>query len=144
MQWSQLKGRKVVSTATADRVGKVNGFVLDPATRQVVALELKKTDSGSLVRWSDLVAVGTDAVTVADAAAVVDPDETLEALSGKRGAVLKKLVLDVDGRALGKVTDLDLDPETGTVRELVLDERTVTGDRLRGVGSYAVVVTSAD
>ncbi|MFB9314372.1 PRC-barrel domain-containing protein [Nocardioides plantarum] len=142
MQWSQLKGRKVVSTATADRVGKVSGFVLDPETRCVVALELKKTDTGSIVRWSDLVAVGSDAVTVADAAVVVEPDEALEALSGKRGAVLKKLVLDDGGRALGKVTDLDLDPETGALRELLLDERTVVGERLLGVGSYAVVVGS--
>lgn len=142
MQWSQLKGRKVVSTATADRIGKVSDFVLDPATRSVVALVLKKTDAGSVVRWGDLAAVGSDAVTVADAAVVTEPDETLEALSGKRGAVLKKLVLDDGGRALGKVTDLDLDPETGVVRELVLDERTVAGERLLGVGSYAVVVRS--
>ncbi len=140
MQWSQLKGRKVVSTATADKVGKVNGFVLDPATRSVVALVLKKTESGSVVRWSDLVAVGSDAVTVADAAVIVEPDQALEALSGKRGTVLKKVVLDDDGRAIGKVTDLDLDPESGALRELVLDERTVLGERLLGVGSHAVVV----
>jgi sporulation protein YlmC with PRC-barrel domain len=140
MQWSQLKGRKVVSTATADRVGKVSGFLLDPATRSVVGLVLKKTETGSVVRWSDLVAVGSDAVTVADASVVVEPDEALEALAAKRGTVLKKLVLDVDGRAIGTVTDLDLDPETGVVRELVLDERTVSGERLLGVGSYAVVV----
>jgi sporulation protein YlmC with PRC-barrel domain len=140
VQWSQLKGRKVVSTATAERVGKVKGFVLDPATRSVVALVLKKTDAGSVVHWGDLLAVGSDAVTVADAAVVVDPDEALSALGGKRGAVLKKVVLDDAGQALGTVTDLDLDPETGAVRELVLDERTVTGERLLGVGSYAVVV----
>ena len=140
MQWSQLKGRKVVSTATADKVGKVSGFVLDPTTRSVVALVLKKTESGSVVRWSDLVAVGSDAVTVADAAVIVEPDQALEALSGKRGTVLKKVVLDDDGRAIGKVTDLDLDPESGALRELVLDERTVLGERLLGVGSYAVVV----
>lgn len=140
MQWSQLKGRKVVSTATADKVGKVNGFVLDPATRSVVALVLKKTESGSVVRWTDLVAVGSDAVTVADTAVIVEPDEALEALGGKRGAVLKKVVLDDDGRAIGKVTDLDLDPDSGALRELVLDERTVVGERLLGVGSYAVVV----
>ncbi|WP_170286212.1 PRC-barrel domain-containing protein [Nocardioides rubriscoriae] len=140
MQWSQLKGRKVVSTATADNVGKVSGFVLDPATRSVVALVLKKTESGSVVRWGDLLAVGTDAVTVADTTVIVEPDETLEALAGKRGAVLKKLVLDDAGQALGKVTDLDLDPDTGSLRELLLDGRTVTGDRLLGVGSYAVVV----
>lgn len=140
MQWSQLKGRKVVSTSTADRVGKLDGFVLDPATRSVVALRLKKTDAGSVVRWADLAAVGSDAITVADASVVVEPDDELAALAGKRGAVLKKLVLDDDGRALGKVTDVDLDPETGALRELVLDGAAVPGERLLGVGSYAVVV----
>lgn len=140
MQWSQLKGRKVVSTTTADRVGKVDGFLLDPQTRSVVGLHLKKTESGSVVAWNDLAAVGSDAVTVADASVVVEPDEAQSALGGKRGAVLKKLVLDDAGRALGKVTDVDLDPETGAVRELVLDGATVPGERLLGVGSYAVVV----
>lgn len=140
MQWSDLKGRKVVSTGTADKVGKISGFLLDPATRMIVALELKKTDSGSVVPWSDLVAVGADAVTVADAAVIVEPDEALASLGDKRGSVLKKLVLDDDGRAVGTVKDLDLDPVTGKLRELLLDERTVPGERLLGVGSYAVVV----
>ncbi|MDO9456348.1 PRC-barrel domain-containing protein [Nocardioides sp.] len=140
MQWSQLKKHKVVSTATADKVGKVDGFLLDPATRSVVGLTLKKTDSGSVVRWSDLVAVGADAVTVPDAAVVLEPDEAQGALADKRGSVLKKLVLDDDGNALGTVKDIDLDPETGALRELLLDTRTVSGDRLLGVGSYAVVV----
>lgn len=142
MQWSQIKGHEVVSTATADRVGRVSGFLLDPATRSVVGLVLKKAGSGSVVRWSDLLAVGSDAVTITDATVVIEPDDTLGALGGKRGKVIKKLVLDDDGRAIGTVTDLDLDPDTGVVRELVLDEGTVSGERLLGVGSYAVVVSA--
>ena len=53
MQWSQLKGRKVVSTATADRVGKVNGFVLDPKTRTVVGDRLLGVGSYAVVVRSD-------------------------------------------------------------------------------------------
>lgn len=140
MQWSQLKGRKVVSTATADRVGKVSGLLVDPGARSVVALVLKKTETGSVVRWGDLAAVGTDAVTVADEKVVTEPDELLEALASKRGDVLKKRVLDDAGRVLGSVKDVDLDPETGAVRDLLLDGLSVPGERLLGIGSYAVVV----
>ena len=43
---SGLKGTKTVSTSSADTVGKVSGFLLDPASRSVVALEFKKTDHG--------------------------------------------------------------------------------------------------
>ncbi len=50
MLYSDLKGRKLVDTSTADTVGKVDGFLLDPSSRTVAALEFKKTDSGSTVR----------------------------------------------------------------------------------------------
>ncbi len=143
MRYSDLKGHKVVSTSTADTVGKVDGFVLDPATRHLVALELKKTQAGSLVVWPDLAAVGTDVVTVADAEKVIEPDAELTELAGKDRSVLKKRVLTECGEDLGSVKDIDFDPKTGELRELLLSDATVAGERLLGIGSYAVVVADA-
>ncbi|CAN5635754.1 hypothetical protein BH11ACT8_BH11ACT8_34490 [soil metagenome] len=144
MRYSELKGRKLVDTTSAETVGKVDGFLIDPETRAVVALEFKKTEHGSVVAWADLTAVGADAVTIAGTDALVDPDGRLAELATKDGAVLKKRVLSAAGEDLGQVRDLELDAETGAVRELLVGEKKhllpVAGDRLLGIGSYAVVV----
>lgn len=144
MLYSDLKGRKLVDTSTADTAGKVDGFLLDPSSRSVVALEFKKTDHGSTVAWSDLTAVGADAVTVAGASVIVDAEGHLADLATKDGQVLKKRVLSDAGEDLGSVHDIDLDPQSGALLELIVGEKkhrhSVAGARLLGVGSYAVVV----
>ena len=144
MLYSDLKGRKLVDTSTADTVGKVDGFLLDPATRTVAGLEFKKTDHGSVVTWSDLTAVGADAVTVAGATVLSDPEGRLADLATKDGQVLKKRVLSDAGIDLGSVHDIDFDPESGALLELIVGSKkqrhSIAGSRLRGVGSYAVVV----
>jgi len=146
MLYSDLKGRKLVDTASADTVGKVDGFLLDPTTRAVVALEFKKTSHGSVVAWSDLTAVGADAVTIGSATVLSDHDERQADLASKDGEVLKKRVLADAGEDLGSVRDVDLDPETGALVELVVgskkEQQSIAGSRLLGVGSYAVVVAA--
>jgi sporulation protein YlmC with PRC-barrel domain len=140
MRFSDAKGQKVVSTATAETVGKVDGFVVDPATRTVVALELKKTSTGKILAWPDLIAFGTDAVTVADADVIGEGSEPVAQLLGKDHTLLKKRVLSSRGDELGHVQDVDFDPETAAVTSLVLESTEVPGADLIGVGSYAVVV----
>ena len=143
MLFSHAKGHKVVASSTAATVGKVAGFVVDPVTRSVVAVQLKKAANGDFLRWADLVAFGADAVTVADDSAIGDGGPDVSALAGKAHRVLGKRVLTSGGDELGKVDDVDFDPETGTISALVLGKGgsgEVAGDRLVGIGSYAVVV----
>ena len=141
MLFSQAKGHKVVSTATAEQVGKVKDVVVDAATHRVVALLLKKTDHGSVLRWSDLTGFGSDAATVASADLLLESDEQVDGLRGKEHEVLGKRVLDTRGDELGEVKDLDIDPTSGAIISLVLERRSVPGAALVGVGSYAVVVS---
>ncbi len=141
MMFSAATGHKVVSSSDASTVGKVKGFVVDPASRSVVAIRLKKTDSGDTLRWSDLTAFGADAVTVTGADLIGEPDESVAALTDKDHKVLGKRVLTSAGDELGSVKDVDFDPDSGSVLALVLkDSADVAGSRLLGVGSYAVVV----
>ena len=49
-------------------------------------------------------------------------------------------VLDDHGRELGQVRDVEFDPADGSVVTLMLKDAYVDGDRLLGIGSYAVVV----
>ena len=144
MKFSEAKGHKVVAQNTAETVGRVRSFLVDPRSRSVVAMRLKKTDHGDVLRWSDLAAFGADAVTISDSAAITDLDSELETMRGKRGRLLKKRVLTSGGDELGDVSDIEFDPETGKLITILLHEGTpVPADRLIGVGSYAVVVHEA-
>jgi sporulation protein YlmC with PRC-barrel domain len=141
MLFSDAKGRKVVSSSTATTVGKVNRFVVDPTTRAVVGVELKKTEHGDMLRWSDITAFGADAVTVTGPDKIGDGGEAVQALSGKAHRVLGKRVLTSTGDELGKVVDVDFDPVSGVLTALhVDDESVVDAAGLLGIGSYAVVV----
>lgn len=141
MKFSETKGRKVVAMSTAETVGQIRGFLVDPASRSVVALRLKKTDRGDVLRWDELTAFGVDAITVGDPTAITELDDELKALGGKRRRLLKKRVLTTGGDELGKVTDIEFDPDTGGLTNIILHEdKKLAADRLVGVGSYAVVV----
>jgi sporulation protein YlmC with PRC-barrel domain len=145
MLFSEARGRKVVSSSTAATVGKVSKFVVDPATRSVAGVELKKTENGDMLRWSDITAFGADAVTVTGPDRIGDGGESMKALSGKAHRLLGKRVLTSTGDELGKVSDVDFDPGTGALTALLIDRGLeVAAARLLGVGSYAVVVQDTE
>jgi sporulation protein YlmC with PRC-barrel domain len=140
MRFSEATGRKVVSTTSAETVGKIAGFVVDPERRAVVAIELKKTDSGDILIWSDIIGFGADAVTVKDTGAITDASSGIDALLGKDHHLLGKRILSSTGDELGEVDDVEFDSESGTVEALIFADGRIAGADLIGVGSYAVVV----
>ncbi|KAB7739391.1 hypothetical protein GA707_20370 [Nostocoides sp. F2B08] len=141
MMFSSAKGHKVVDISSAETVGTVSGFLLEPSTHSIVALRVKKTKTGEVIRWRDITAFGSEAVTVPRAGVVTDIDAELEALGDKARELVKKRVLTSTGDELGTVKDVDFDPATGALTAFLLDSAPdVAADRLIGVGSYAVVV----
>jgi len=142
MRFSAAKRRQVVSTSSAGTVGRVDDFVVDPVSRSVLAVTVRKAQHGDTLRWSDLTAFGADAVTVDDASRITEATQDVKALTGKHHHVLGKRVLSTGGDELGSVADVEFDPGSGTVTALVLGSGEVAGSRLVGVGSYAVVVSA--
>lgn len=143
MLFSEVSGRKVVSTDTADTVGKVDGFVVDPALPGITAFTVAKSPhQGNMLPWLNVGAVGADAVTVASAGAIIVPDERLAELADKSHDLVGKLVLSTAGVALGALRDVDFDPATGRLAALLLDTGTVDGAWFIGAGSFAVIVKS--
>ncbi len=144
MRFTDSRGRKVLDTSTAVTLGKVDGFVVDPTTRRVVAVEVKVKGDADVLPWESLTGFGPDAVTVPDDSALVAAEGRVAELRGKPHALLKKRVLTEDGDELGKVSDVEFDPASGEVTGLLVTadrtESTVDGARLLGAGSYAVVV----
>ena len=141
MLLSEAQGRKVISTQSAEPMGHFNDLVIDMGHGQIAALSLAKTPGpGHLLPWSDVTAFGMDAVTAAGVELLRQPEGDLAELSDKRHTVHKKKVLTTQGLQIGTVRDVDFDPQTGRILALLLEDRPVTGDRLLGAGSYAVVV----
>lgn len=138
--YSDANGRKVVSTSTAETVGKIDGFVVDPVTRSVVALEIKKSESGDVLLWRDIEGFGDDAVTVTGADKIIDAPADVEALQGKDHELKGKRVLTTSGLELGKVNDVEFDAQTGAITLIVVKGHEIPGSALAGVGSYAVVI----
>jgi sporulation protein YlmC with PRC-barrel domain len=140
MLFTQVTGRKVVSTSTAETVAQVAALVVDPRSHSVVAVSVKKADHGDTLLWNDITAFGTDAVTVAGPDVIHEANDAVKALSGKAHDPLGKRVLSTLGEDLGKLSDVEFDPTSGALEKLLLPGRDVTGALLIGIGSYAVIV----
>ena len=139
MRFTEATGRKIVSTSTAATVGKVSGFVVDPTVSSVVALQVK-AHSGEVLRWSDLTAFGTDAVTVSASNKITAATDDIARLSAKAHKVIGKRVLTVHGDELGNAADVIFDEQTGRVTALALSDGNSASCSIVGIGSYAVVV----
>ncbi|MDQ4102794.1 MAG: PRC-barrel domain-containing protein [Actinomycetota bacterium] len=144
MLFSQARKRDVVNTATATRVARVDGFVVLPGPTRVALLRLGKVSgAGTLLSWDDVQGFGPDAVTVATDAVIRPARDAIEQRAEDNDLdILGKRVLSEHGTELGMVTDVDFDPETGAVTTLITKSETIDGQRMIGLGGYAVVVSS--
>jgi sporulation protein YlmC with PRC-barrel domain len=145
VRFREAHGRKVVSAENAESIGRVDAFVVDTGTRSISGLRLGKVKGdATFVSWADIT-FGPDAVILASSDGLRTARDPTEARAGsKELQPIGKLVLDDSGTALGKIEDVELDPASGAILELDLgDGGAVAGDRLIGIGAYAVVVTEA-
>lgn len=141
MRFSEAKGQKVISTTGATTVGKVNDLVVDARAARIVGLTLKKTEGdGDTLTWQNMKSFGRDAVTVESADLITEAEGELAVLSDKHHRILGKLVLSEHGDELGSVKDVDFDPDNGWIRALITDTDEVAGERMLGLGTYALVV----
>lgn len=143
MLFSKVRKRDVVNIATATRVARVDGVVVLPGPARVALLRVGKVSgAGTLVSWDDLQGFGPDAVTVATDAVIRPARDDVERRAENNDLeILGKRVLTERGMELGTVTDVDFDPETGAVTSLITKTETIPGQRLIGLGNYAVVVS---
>lgn len=142
MLFSDARRSDVVSTGSATKVARLEGFVVAAGPARVALLRLGKVQGeGSLVSWEDVQGFGSDAVTIPDAAVIRVPENDWESAADSRDLeIVGKRVLSERGDELGEITDVDFDPETGAVTTFITRKETIGGDRLIGHGNYAVVV----
>ena len=119
-------------------MGEVGQFVVDAAGRRVAAVVVGKGRKARVVDWDAIVGFGPDAVMVES------EDRAREPAEGETKADwLGRRLLDDHGFELGAVDDVEFDAESGALRSIgVKDREAVAAERVRGAGSYAVVVGS--
>lgn len=141
MRYTESRGLKVISRATAERVGDVTRLVVDAGAHRVSAVQVGGGKKASLAPWEHLTGFGPDAVVVDDEASLRGPasEEEERALKGDL-EVVGKLVLTDTGNARGTVRDLEFDPGSGHLLAVVTDREVVDAGRVRALGSYALVV----
>jgi len=113
---SQLMNRPVLDIATGGEAGKVNGILVDPASRRVAAFKVNRglLHHERFVRWADLQGVGPDALTIRSEDVLLqkaDVDANRTALDSLQGYP----VITEGGERLGQVTDYGIDPANGAL-----------------------------
>ncbi|MFD1661561.1 PRC-barrel domain-containing protein [Streptomyces caeni] len=143
MLFTQASGRSVVGLTTAEVLGSVTALSVSPSPARVTALKLKGHKHRDLLPWQEIEAFGPDAVTVRAGDSLQDSKEPREEAFDSRHDPMGKPVVTEAGRWVGKVTDVEFDETTGRVRRLTTTDEELAGERLVGVGGYAVVVSAA-
>lgn len=141
IRFSDVSGNPVMDTSTATTVGKVQAPIVDPVTQRVIAFRVKKSKGpGDVVLWAGLSGLGPDALTVDSTERLVEPPAAWKYRAASKLNLIGRIVLTEHGHQLGKVRDVEFDPADGRVTSLMLKDAFVDGERLLGIGSYAVVV----
>lgn len=142
MKASEIHGLPVVSRESARELGEVRTLLLDVGGRRVAAVEV---DAGGRARagWGSVVGVGADAMVLENENALHDPADDERQRLAPAADLPERLVLDDRGDAEGKLADVEIDPEDGRLVALLVGEDRIDAERLRSIGGYAVVVSSA-
>lgn len=140
--FSGAEGRSVIASDTAEGIGEVKGFVVDPTASRVDAVHVSgRGRKAEVIPWRAIKSFGADAV-MADSESTpeqVSTDRETLAVKGKVAA-LGSRVLTTTGFDVGTVVDVEFDTDSGALRAVRTDTDTFSGDRLRSLGSYALVV----
>jgi sporulation protein YlmC with PRC-barrel domain len=138
-------GRKVVSRASAEKLGKLSSVVVDLKHRKVNSLVVGKGRNARLVDWKHVTGFGPDAVIVAKDTSLYAPRDDPEraAAAGKTDLLGKRALSDM-GAELGAVVDVEFDAETGVLESLMIGERELDASSLLGAGSYAAIFSAPE
>ncbi|MEU9540163.1 PRC-barrel domain-containing protein [Streptomyces mirabilis] len=134
--FSEIRGLPVVTLGEANELGIVRSLTIDVVSGLVgqVRLSPARGRKEIAIDWSALHVIGPDAVLVRSGTALdtAPPPAPVEILGVR--------VLTEDGDERGTVRDIAFDPVTGRVETMCTALGDIPGDRLVGLGDYALVV----
>lgn len=140
--FNSADGRPVVAADTAETIGEVKGFVVDPTATRIDAIHIAgRGRKAETLSWDSIAAFGADAVMGDHAAAAgrVEGEHETQAVKGNIKARGSR-VLTTTGFVVGTVQDVLFDGATGLLTAIETDHGRIDADRLQSLGSYALVV----
>lgn len=116
MRSAALKGMAVVSIAEGTRLGRVDDLLIDITERRVVALNCSESGKRFIVPFQFVKNIGQDAITVESSQVTQVDGQGMQAPNVVRLDEFMKLkAVDEAGTLVGTVSQLDIDPATGTL-----------------------------
>ena len=137
-------GRDVVSRESAENHGSISGAVLDVASRTLVAWQIGSGRKGRIAEHRSVHGIGEAAVVVDQDASIreaTSPEEEAT-VKGHRPLLSARVITDA-GEDIGPVQDVEFEPDSGAVQTVSVPGGPIPADRLRGLGSYALVVATS-
>jgi uncharacterized protein YrrD len=143
MRLRESADRRVVGRDSAEKLGAVKRYLVEPERAEIVALEVAGAPGGrTIVDWSSLTGFGPDAVVIAGSESLRAPEGDLErAFVDGRFDLDGKRILTAAGDELGGLRDVEFDERTGRLTALETDEgKLLPVKRLIAIGPYAVII----
>jgi uncharacterized protein YrrD len=137
-------GRPVVAGDTAENLGKIKAFIVDPTVSRVAAIQISgRGGKAELIDWEQIEGFGADAVMSRSLAPrQVSGEHEIQAAKGKM-SVRGSRVLTTLGFECGEAEDVSFDTETGLITSISTTQGQVDVSRVRSCGSYALVIDPA-
>lgn len=138
---ADVDGKPVLSRDSAEELGRVTGVAIALDPPRVTSLVVKSGRKTGVIAREQVTSFGPDAVVVGSDDAWHEPstDDDERAAAGRTVPVAKRVLTDA-GNEIGTVSDAEFDPADGTVVALFAQDGPIAAQRLRGLGSYALVV----
>ena len=105
---STVIGRAVLSVNTANNLGKVSDFAIEPETGKLVGLAVQKLDNDyGLVEYSNIHSIGPDAVMIEDDQSLQPPDQSpIKSCPLAQGELIGVKVMTEEGQLMGKISKI--------------------------------------
>jgi len=133
---NSIIGRTVLSLETANTLGHVHDFVIEPGSGQMAGLAVRRPDASfAFVDLSEIHSLGPDAVMIEDEESLLAPDQSLlRHLPLARNQLIKVRVLTESGQLLGRLASVFID--LAEPPSFVFQVRSSIMDKLLGRGLF--------
>ena len=124
MKLKDLKGKAVLSTAEAMKVGVVDDIIIDSTYQHIEALVLKMTDRGPerVVTSKKVISIGEDVVTIDSTSSLQTFDEERDLSRLPSASMMQKSrIVTESGKVLGSISDIEFDPTNGQILHYYYD-----------------------
>jgi uncharacterized protein YrrD len=118
--WEDVSGITVIAIDSGAKIGRVEDLVFDFQENCLLGIlveNIDPTQKGRFVSYSQVRGMGPNAVMIEGEGDLVRPDEDarISEAIGQRVEIKGKEVYTMDGKDLGRITDVEFDEKTGRI-----------------------------